>query len=87
MDGSSVGPLDPPVPNPGQDEFWKKTESAYDIPGQFDTITVTPGETVPNVNIILNGTPPTFDQQEDNGAQLDTSPSLPLGAQPAEVAA
>jgi hypothetical protein len=79
-DGSSVGPLDPPVPNPGQDEYWKKNESAYDIPLQRDTITVGAGETVPNIDIILNGTQPTFDQYEDNGAQLDTPPPLSFSA-------
>jgi hypothetical protein len=78
--GSSVGPLDPPVPNPGQDEFWKRNESAFDLPLQFDTITVGAGETVPNIDIILNGTQPTFDQYEDSGALFDTSPSLTLRA-------
>ena len=28
------GPTNPPVPNPGQDEYWKQNESAYDIPLQ-----------------------------------------------------
>ncbi len=76
VDGSSVGPLNPPVPNPGQDEYWKKNESAFDIPLQRDTITVGAGETVPNINIILNNTQPTFDQFEDSGALFDTSPPL-----------
>ena len=76
VDGSSVGPLNPPVPNPGQDEYWKQNESAYDIPLQSDPITVNAGETVPNINIILNGTQPTFDQYEDSGALFDTSPVL-----------
>jgi hypothetical protein len=73
-DGSSVGPLDPPVRNPGTDEFWKQNESAYDIPLQSDPVTVTPGETVPNINIILNGTQPTLDNNEDTGALFDTPP-------------
>jgi hypothetical protein len=74
--GSGVGPLDPPVPNPGQDEYWKQNESAYDITLQSDTITVNAGETVPNINIILNGTQPTFDQYEDSGALFDTTPTM-----------
>jgi hypothetical protein len=81
VQGSSVGPLNPPVPNPGQDEFWKNNESAYDIPAQRDTITVTPGETIPNINIILNGTQPTFDQFEDSGELFDTMPASRLSAQ------
>jgi hypothetical protein len=76
--GSSVGPLDPPVRNPGQDEFWKNNESAYDIPLQRDTVTVTAGETVPNINIILNGTQPTFDQYEDETQLFETLPPLAL---------
>jgi hypothetical protein len=76
VDGSSVGPLNPPVPNPGRDEFWKQNESAYDIPLQRDTITVGAGETVPNINIILNGTQPTFDQYEDSGSLFDTTPAM-----------
>jgi hypothetical protein len=75
-DGSSVGPLDPPVRNPGTDEFWKQNESAYDIPLQSDPITVTPGQTVPNINIILNGTQPTLDNYEDTGALFDTPPVM-----------
>ena len=87
VDGSSVGPLNPPVPNPGQDEYWKQNESAFDIPLQRDTITVGAGETVPNVNIILNGTQPTFDQYEDSGALFDTAPDLHFAASIVEVMA
>lgn len=83
--GSSVGPLDPPIPNPGQDEFWKKSESAFDLPLQSETITVNAGETVSNVDIILNGTQPTYDQYEDSGALFDTSPSLLMSNESAEV--
>ena len=80
VNGSSVGPLDPPVLNPGTDEFWKQNESAYDIPLQSDQITVSPGQTVPNINIILNGTQPTLDNYEDNGALFDTLPVMTLEA-------
>lgn len=87
VDGSSVGPLDPPVPNPGQDEYWKKNESAYDIPLQQDTVTVGAGQTVSDTDIILNGTQPTFDQYEDSGALLDSLPALPLDASVEEASA
>jgi hypothetical protein len=80
INGSSVGPLDPPVRNPGTDEFWKQNESAYDIPLQSDPITVSPGQSVPNIDIILNGTQPTLDNYEDNGALFDTVPVMTLEA-------
>jgi hypothetical protein len=80
VNGSSVGPLDPPVRNPGTDEFWKQNESAYDIPLQSDPITVSPGQTVPNINIILNGTQPTLDNYEDSGALFETVPVMTLEA-------
>ena len=87
VEGSGVGPLNPPVPNPGQDEFWKQNESAFDIPLQSDTITVGAGETVPNINIILNGTQPRFDRYEDSGSLFDTAPDLQFAASAAEVTA
>jgi hypothetical protein len=85
VDGSSVGPLNPPVPNPGQDEYWKQNESAYDIPLQSDPITINAGETVPNINIILNGTQPTFDPFEDSGSLFDTTPIVGWGMAVREV--
>ncbi len=81
VNGSSVGPLNPPVLNPGPDEFWKQNESAYDIPLQsLIPLPSTPGQTVPNINIILNGTQPTLDNYEDNGALFDTLPVMTLEA-------
>jgi hypothetical protein len=74
--GSSVGPLDPPVALPGGPEFWNKDESAFDFPMQRDMITVTGGDSVTGINIILNDTNPRFDQYEDNGKLLD--PPIPL---------
>ena len=76
MAGSSVGPLDPPVALPGDPEFWNKDESAFDFPMQRDMITVTAGESVTGIDIILNGSNPRFDQYEDNGKLLD--PAIPL---------
>ena len=63
--GSSVGPLDPPVASYGAGEYWHQYESAYDDMNQKDPITVQAGQIVSNGNIILNGTPPRFDQFED----------------------
>jgi hypothetical protein len=74
--GSSVGPLDSPVALPGDPEFWNKDESAFDFPMQRDMITVTAGENVTGIDIILNGSYPRFDQYEDNGKLVD--PPIPL---------
>ncbi|HET7184493.1 MAG TPA: hypothetical protein VFI82_07390 [Terriglobales bacterium] len=63
--GSRVGPLDPPIGSPGPPEFWNVSESAFDLPAGFDTITVVAGQNVANTNFILNGTPARFDQFED----------------------
>lgn len=62
--GSSVGPLDPPFANPGANEFWDSGESATDSPTISTTITVAAGQTISNINIILNGTRPRFDAFE-----------------------
>jgi hypothetical protein len=75
-DGSSVGPLGPPVPNPGLAEFWTANQSPFNDPAARDTVTVAPGQTVNGINIILNGTPPRFDQFEDGGAELLRMPLL-----------
>jgi hypothetical protein len=68
--GSSVGPLDPPIHIPGIPEYWNDQESAFDNIGAKSSINVTAGGTVENVDIILNGTQPRFDQFEDPGACL-----------------
>ena len=68
--GSSVGPLDPPFPLPGVPEFWNADESAFDDPTASTAIPTSPGEVITNKNIILNGTEPKFDVQEDDGARL-----------------
>jgi hypothetical protein len=67
--GSSVGPLDPTAVTYGAAEYWHQYESAYDDPTQKDPITLQAGQTVSNINIILNGTPPRFDQFEDGEAR------------------
>ena len=65
--GSSVGPLDPPVPMPGQSEFWNQEESAFDFPLQRDTITVHAGDKITGIDIILNSSYLRYDQYEDEG--------------------
>ncbi len=63
--GSSVGPLDPPIPSPGPAEFWDTGESDTDaVPGTPGTVSVSAGGVVMAIDIILNGTPPRFDQFE-----------------------
>jgi hypothetical protein len=69
--GSSVGPLDPPVDLPGQPEFWNENESAFDFLLQRDPITVHAGESITDIDIILNIQFPRFDEQEDGGAWCD----------------
>ncbi|HYG99338.1 MAG TPA: hypothetical protein VD837_09420 [Terriglobales bacterium] len=56
-EGSSVGPLDPPVPMPGgTKEFWNDGESATDSPSASTPISVPAGGRVDNINVILNNT-------------------------------
>jgi Matrixin len=76
--GSSVGPLDPPIPMPGAPEFWDQYESAFDYPTDSDTIDVSAGQSVTNINIILNATFPRFDSNEDSGLTLLLNPNLAL---------
>jgi len=66
--GSPMGPLFPPIPNPGRDEYWNTNESATDSVTEKTAITIAAGEERADINIILNGTPPRFDSFES--AQL-----------------
>ena len=83
---SGLGPLNPPVPLPGQAEFWNKDESAFDLVLQRDTIDISPGSDVTGVDIILNGTPARFDQYEDPIARAPI-PGAPDAGLAAEVPA
>ncbi|HYD16621.1 MAG TPA: hypothetical protein VEB03_01310 [Candidatus Nanoarchaeia archaeon] len=66
-----AGPLTPPILLPGSGaEFWNDYETPFDDPATKTPITVAPGQSVTGVNIILNNTPPRYDQYEDNGAEL-----------------
>lgn len=75
--GSSVGPLDPPVQTVAA-EFWHANESAYDDVAQADPVTVTAGQKISNLNIILNQTPPRFDPNEDGEVERVEPPSVPF---------
>ncbi|MBI4465833.1 MAG: hypothetical protein HY656_00195 [Acidobacteria bacterium] len=68
--GSSVGPLDPPMASPGANEFWDLGESPVDLAATSSPVSVSAGATVTSINIILNGTPPRFDQFESAGLSL-----------------
>ncbi len=68
-DGSSVGPLSPPIPNPGVHEFWDSAESDHDNPDTKTVINVAAGATITR-DIILNGTYQRLDNFEDE-ARLD----------------
>jgi hypothetical protein len=79
--GSSVGPLDPPAITYGAQEYWHRFESAYDDLNQIDPIAVQVGQTVSNINIILNQTPPRFDSLEDGQVRLNV-PEEPFVLRP-----
>jgi hypothetical protein len=67
-EGSSVGPLSPPVPMPGGvKEFWDAGESATDNPSASSPIAVPAGGEVKNINVILNNTAPRTDPYETGG--------------------
>jgi hypothetical protein len=69
--GSRVGPLDPPAITYGASEYWHQYESAFDDPSKRDPLTVQAGQKLSNINLILNQTPPRFDQYEDGEVRLD----------------
>ena len=62
--GSPMGPLYPPIPNPGRDEYWNTNESSSDSVTEKTAITIAAGEDRADIDIILNGTPPRFDSFE-----------------------
>jgi hypothetical protein len=75
--GSSVGPLDPPAVQSVPQEYWHAQQSAFDDTSRRDPISVAAGQKISNLNFILNGTPPRFDQFEDGEVRLET-PSVPF---------
>jgi hypothetical protein len=78
-----IGSVTPPFFLPGPSEFWNQDESASDEsaddPGfsyataRKDTVVVPAGAVISGKDIILNNTPPTYDQFE----QPKTSPASP----------
>jgi len=70
-EGSSVGPLGrfagEQFPLPGPPEFWNLSESATDTdPLAPDSVGVSAGSAVSDIDIILNGTPTRFDAFESS---------------------
>ena len=58
ISGSSVGPLDPPVDLPGPAEYYSgASESNSDANNSAAIVSVNSGQSVSNINIILNITP------------------------------
>ena len=68
VSGSCVGPLDPPVDLPGPAEYYSgASESNSDTSGSAAIVSVATGQTIDNLNIILNNTPlPTMSESEPN---------------------
>jgi hypothetical protein len=65
-----LGPFDPVLPMPGPEEYWDVNESDHDGAAVLgftladltkDVITVAAGQSVNNIDVILNGTEPTYD--------------------------
>jgi hypothetical protein len=65
-----LGPFDPVLPMPGPEEYWDQDESNSDwdsSPGAYiadanpGRVTVAAGQTTANIDVILNGTEPTYD--------------------------
>lgn len=72
--GSSLGPLDPPTLIDAANEYWHQYESAFDDPSKADPLTVSAGQTLSNINFILNQTLPLllrFDPLEDGEVRLE----------------
>jgi hypothetical protein len=65
--GSGMGPM---LENPRVDsgEYWNIYESPFDYPEERDTIDIKGGDKADGIDIILNYTPGTYDDNEDWGA-------------------
>ena len=86
ISGSSVGPLDPPVDLPGTAEYYSgASESNTDANNSAALVSVNSGQTVSNINIILNNNPlPNAAEAEANNtiatAQSISTPVVVSGA-------
>jgi uncharacterized protein (TIGR03437 family) len=81
ISGSSVGPLDPPVDLPGPAEFYSGSEeSNSDTANSAKLIAVGTGQTVENINVILNNSAlPAMSESEPNSTIATANPiSLPV---------
>lgn len=85
ISGSSVGPLDPPVDLPGPSEYYSgPSESNHDGSNTAAVVSVSTGQVVSNINIILNNTTiPTTAEVEPNNNQASagtiTLPTIVTG--------
>jgi len=70
VSGSSVGPLDPPVDLPGPAEYYSGgEESNSDTSTSAKLVSVSGGQTVENINVILNNSPlPAMSESEPNSS-------------------
>ncbi len=70
ISGSAVGPLDPPVDLPGPAEYYSgASESNSDTSGSASIVTVGTGQTVDNINFILNNSAlPGMSESEPNSS-------------------
>lgn len=87
-DDGSIGPFDPVLPMPGPAEYWNSDESNHDwatVTGWLladanpTPITVAAGQTVANINIILNDTEPTYDVFEQPATPSASRQTAPEG--------
>jgi len=94
--GGAIGPINPAITPPGPGEYWNAHESATDanfstidctVSRQLDYVTVQAGQITPNINIILDNTPPTFDifegPQSPSASLVAPGPSALLRVIPA----
>ena len=68
--GSSVGPLDPPFPMPGINEYWHSGQNNHDPGVAAEPFSVGAGQTVPNIDFILNNQYTRADDSEDTTTLL-----------------
>ena len=81
ISGSSVGPLDPPVDLPGPAEFYSGSdESNSDSAASAKLVAVSGGQTVDNINIILNNSalPTTSESEPNSSIAAANSVTLPI---------
>ena len=81
VSGSSVGPLDPPVDLPGPAEYYSGSEeSNNDTSSSAKLVAVSGGQTVENINVILNNSalPATSESEPNSTIATANNISLPV---------